>query len=144
VAQVSIQQQVVKPIYDTRPGTQIIIELGKHLGIQKYFDFNIEDANRLRLQPLNVSLEDLKKQYNLHVTETRKVRAPAGFSDAGWVWYEIAREIRPSERYDFQGKLYVLINGGCGSAGDDYADLVKRSKLGTLVGQNTRGGGGAI
>jgi len=30
-AQVSIQRQVVKPLYNTRPGTQIIIELGKHL-----------------------------------------------------------------------------------------------------------------
>ena len=36
----------------------------------------------------------------------------------------------------------MLINGGCFSAADDYADLVKRIGLGTLVGQNTGGGGG--
>lgn len=89
------------------------------------------------------ALRDLRKQYDLHVAKTQQVRAPAEFSDEGWVWYEITREIRPSERYDFTGKLYVLINGGCGSAGDDYADLVKRLKIGTLVGQNTCGGGGA-
>jgi hypothetical protein len=89
------------------------------------------------------ALRDFRKQYDLHVTETRKVKAPAEFFGAGWVWYEITREIRPVERYDFKGKLYVLINGGCGSAGDDYADLVKRLRLGTLVGQNTCGGGGA-
>ncbi len=61
-AQVSIQQQVVKPLFDTKPGTQIIIELAKHLGIGKYFDFDIEEANRLRLKPCGVSLEELKKR----------------------------------------------------------------------------------
>lgn len=61
-AQVSIQQQVVKPMYDTRPGTQIIIELAKHLGVGKYFNFDIEEANRLRLKPLKVTLEQLKEK----------------------------------------------------------------------------------
>ena len=50
-AQVSIQQKVVNPMFDTRPGTQIIIELGKHLGVEKYFNFDIDEANRLRLKP---------------------------------------------------------------------------------------------
>jgi thiosulfate reductase/polysulfide reductase chain A len=62
VAQVSIQQQVVKPLFDTKPGTQIIIDLAKHLGVGKYFDFDLEEANRLRLQPLGVTLEDLRKK----------------------------------------------------------------------------------
>jgi thiosulfate reductase/polysulfide reductase chain A len=68
-AQVSIQQQVVKPLYDTRSGTQIIIELGRHLGVGKYFDFDIDEANRLRLNPLGVTLEDLKKRGVLFVGE---------------------------------------------------------------------------
>jgi len=62
VAQVSIQQQAVKPLFDTKPGTQIIIDLAKHLGVGKYFDFDLEEANRLRLKPLGVSLEDLRKK----------------------------------------------------------------------------------
>jgi thiosulfate reductase/polysulfide reductase chain A len=66
-AQVTLQQQVVKPMFDTRPGTQIIIELAKHLGIGKYFNFDLEEANRLRLQPLGVSLEELKKKGVLFV-----------------------------------------------------------------------------
>ncbi len=82
-AQVSIQQQVVKPLFDTRPGTQIIIELAKHLGIGKYFDFDIEEANRLRLRPLGVTLEDLKKRGVLFVGERwkegfRKLNTPSG------------------------------------------------------------------
>jgi thiosulfate reductase/polysulfide reductase chain A len=61
-AQVNIQQQVVKPLFDTRPGTQIIIELAKHLGVGRYFNFNLDEANRLRLKPFGVTLEQLKKK----------------------------------------------------------------------------------
>jgi len=59
-AQVTIQQKVVAPMFDTRPGMQIIIDLAKHLGVGKYFNFTPEEANRLRLKPLGVALEDLK------------------------------------------------------------------------------------
>jgi thiosulfate reductase/polysulfide reductase chain A len=71
-AQVSIQQQVVKPLYNTRPGTQIIIELAKQLGVEKYFNFNIEEANQLRLKPLGVTLGDLKARGVLFVGENWK------------------------------------------------------------------------
>jgi len=71
-AQVSIQQQVVKPLYNTRPGTQIIIELAKHLGVGKYFEFDLEEANRLRLQPFGATLEELKKKGMLFVGEEWK------------------------------------------------------------------------
>ena len=53
----------------------------------------------------------------------------------------MTRLIEPSGRCPFDGKLYVLTNGGTFSAADDYADMVKRLHLGTLVGQNTGGGG---
>jgi thiosulfate reductase / polysulfide reductase chain A len=72
MAQVSIQQQVVKPLYDTRPGIQIIIDLANHLGVGKYFEFDLEEANRLRLKPLGVTLEDLKKNGVLPVGEKWK------------------------------------------------------------------------
>ncbi|OGP73346.1 MAG: hypothetical protein A2V86_16475 [Deltaproteobacteria bacterium RBG_16_49_23] len=82
-AQVSIQQQVVKPLYNTRPGTQIIIDLAKHLGVEKYFNFDIEEGNRLRLQPFGVTLEELKKKGMLFVGEEwkeglSKLETPSG------------------------------------------------------------------
>ena len=89
------------------------------------------------------ALQELKKQYAGYVIETREVKPPDGFAENDWVFYEITRQFRPSERYNFQGKIYVLINGGCWSATDDYADLVKRTRLGAVVGQNTSGSGGA-
>ena len=71
-AQITIQQQVVRPMFDTRPGTQIIIELAKALGVGRYFDFSIDEANRLRLQPFGVPLEDLKKKGIVSVGEEWK------------------------------------------------------------------------
>lgn len=82
-AQVSIQQQVVKPLYNTRPGTQIIIELAKHLGVERYFSFDVDEANRLRLLPFNVTLEELKKKGMLFVDDEwkegfQKLGTPSG------------------------------------------------------------------
>jgi thiosulfate reductase/polysulfide reductase chain A len=82
-AQVSLQQTVVKPLYDTRPGTQIIIELAKHLGVEKYFNFDIGEANQLRLKPLGVTLEQLKEKGILFVGEEwkegfNKLETPSG------------------------------------------------------------------
>ncbi len=60
--QVTIQQKVVEPLFDTRPGTQIIIELARQLGVGRFFDFRLEEANELRLKPLGVSLAELKQK----------------------------------------------------------------------------------
>jgi len=82
-AQVSIQQKVVTPMFDTRPGTRIIIELGKHLGVEKYFNFDIDEANRLRLKPFGITLEELKQKGVLFVGEKwkegfSKLETPSG------------------------------------------------------------------
>jgi thiosulfate reductase/polysulfide reductase chain A len=71
-AQVSIQQQAVKPLYDTRPGTQIIIELAKHLGAGRFFNFTTDEANAIRLEPFHVHLEELKKKGLLFVGDEWK------------------------------------------------------------------------
>ena len=88
-------------------------------------------------------LQCLKKNYAGYIAETREIKPPAGFAEEDWVFYEITTRLSPSERYPFRGKAYVLINGGGWSAADDHADCVKRIGLGTVVGQNTGGGGGA-
>jgi thiosulfate reductase/polysulfide reductase chain A len=59
-AQVTLQQKVVEPVFDTRSGFRIIIDLAKHLGVGKYFDFTLDQANELRLKPLGVTLKTLK------------------------------------------------------------------------------------
>ena len=66
-AQVTIQQRALEPMFDTRPGLRIIVELAHHLGVGRYFDFDLEEANQLRLKPLGVSLADLKQKGVLFV-----------------------------------------------------------------------------
>ena len=78
-----------------------------------------------------------KKQYVMSIEE---IEPPEGFDSKEWIFYNITRRIKPSNRYNFDGSLYVLINGGAGSAADDYANAVKRIGFATLVGQNTGGG----
>jgi C-terminal processing protease CtpA/Prc len=77
-----------------------------------------------------------------YVTGMKEVTPPAGFDEKEWVFYEMTRRLEPSRRFAFTGEMYVLINGGCFSACDDYPSTVKRIGLATLVGQTTGGAGG--
>ncbi|MCX5861505.1 MAG: molybdopterin-dependent oxidoreductase [Deltaproteobacteria bacterium] len=60
--QVAIRQQVVKPLFDTKPLFQILAEMAPHLGIGQYFNFTLEEYNRASLAPLGVTLERLNKE----------------------------------------------------------------------------------
>jgi thiosulfate reductase/polysulfide reductase chain A len=60
--QVAIRQPTVKPLYDTKPFGQILMEIAPHLGIGKYFNFTLEDWNRAALKPLGLTLEQLEKE----------------------------------------------------------------------------------
>ncbi|KWT94495.1 molybdopterin oxidoreductase [Candidatus Magnetominusculus xianensis] len=61
VAQLTMVQQVVKPMYDTKPLLEIITGLSRGLGIGKYFNFTMDELNDLRLRPFGVTLDELKK-----------------------------------------------------------------------------------
>ncbi len=87
------------------------------------------------------ALSSLRKHYANYIVATREIKPPDGFTEQDWVFYEITTQLRPSARYPLSGKLYVLVNSGSFSAADDYADCVQRTHLGTVVGQNTGGGG---
>ena len=86
-------------------------------------------------------LRRLRQDVKLGQVNEEEGEPPDGFDQEQWVFYTIARRVEPSHRYDFHGKLYVLINGGCYSAADGYAGAVKRTGLGTLVGRSTGGAG---
>ena len=77
-----------------------------------------------------------------YVIDTREVKPPDGFDGSQWIFYEITRRLEPSRRFAFKGDMYILINGGCFSACDDYPSTVKRIGLATLAGQTTGGIGG--
>lgn len=92
------------------------------------------DASVLRFLRDEVST---RKAHVIRVTETE---TPKGFDPKQWTFYNVTRRIEPRHRYNFDGDLYILMNGGCYSAADDYLNAVKRIGFATLAGQNTGGG----
>ncbi len=68
-AQVTLQQKAVEPLFDTRSGFRIITELAQHMGVGRYFNFTLDEANELRLKPLGVTLAELKAKGVLPVGE---------------------------------------------------------------------------
>lgn len=75
-----------------------------------------------------------------HVVSTEEIEAPDGFDTSDWVFYRLTRRIEPRNRYNFDGGVYILVDGRTFSAADDYANAVKRIGFAKLVGQNTSGG----
>jgi hypothetical protein len=75
--------------------------------------------------------------------KTEEINPPEGFDGKEWVFYEITRELKPADRYNFSGDIYVLIDGGTASAADNYANDVRRIGYANLVGQSTYGSAAA-
>lgn len=71
--------------------------------------------------------------------KVEEVKTPAGFDEKDYIFYEVTRELTPADRYNFNGDIFVLINGMTGSATDNYANTIKRIKTATLVGRRTYG-----
>lgn len=96
----------------------------------------LADTNKSVLRFLREEVSTKKA----HVTGVAETEAPEGFDPNQWTFYEVTRRIEPRHRYNFTGDLYILMNGGCYSAADDYLNAAKRIGFATLVGQNTGGG----
>jgi hypothetical protein len=91
----------------------------------------------------NSVLQFLKKDISTqktHVINVTETQPPTELDPNLWTFYELIRRIKPRNRYDFKGDIYILINGGCFSAADDYVNAVKRIGFAKLVGRNTSGG----
>jgi hypothetical protein len=104
-------------------------------GIKRKF---IIDTKASYLEYLRGSSSIWAWEVNIKETEP-----PNGFDSKEWIFYKITRKVEPSNRYNFNGDIYILINNHTCSAADNYADAIKRTGLVTLVGQNTGGSAGA-
>jgi len=56
---ISIRQPVIKPLYDTKPGYEIIQSLAKACGVGEYFNFTMEQYNQAQLGPSGWTLPQL-------------------------------------------------------------------------------------
>lgn len=72
-------------------------------------------------------------------TAVDEVQPPEGFDPNQWIFHEISREVKPSDRYAFDGDLYLLMDRGSASATETYLDAIKRTGVATLVGQRSAG-----
>ena len=97
--QVAIRQAVIKPLYDTKPLADILIEMAPHLGIGKYFNFTLDDWNNAALESLGVTLEQLKKE---------------GVIDLGGKWKPGEPKIRDPQR---QAGIRFIHDAGPESSG---------------------------
>lgn len=74
-----------------------------------------------------------------HETSVREIKPPDGWDEARWVFYRIEHRVDPRPRYHFSGQLFILLDGGTGSAADAYVNVAQRIGLATLVGRRTPG-----
>jgi C-terminal processing protease CtpA/Prc len=72
-------------------------------------------------------------------TSVDEVPPPEGFDPNEWTFHEISREVKPSDRYAFDGDLYVLMDRQSGSATETYLDAIKRTGMTTLLGRRSYG-----
>jgi hypothetical protein len=86
-------------------------------------------------------LEFLRRGVSIfaHETAVEQIEPPEGFDKTRWVFYKITRRVDPRQRYNFSGQIYILLDGGTGSAADEYVNAAQRIGLATLVGQRTPG-----
>jgi hypothetical protein len=116
-----------------RPFLDQPVTYGHEVGLKRRF---LEDTSPSVLRQLR------KTMVPEHVIDMKEVKPPEGFDAKEWVFYRITRRLKPSRPFAFTGDTYILINGGCFSACDDYVSTVKRIGIATLVGQTTGGAGG--
>ncbi|MCK8825007.1 molybdopterin-dependent oxidoreductase [Fuchsiella alkaliacetigena] len=60
---VSIRTEAVPKVHpETKSFDEIIVLLAEELGIEEYFDFTLDEVNKARLEPLDISLAELKEK----------------------------------------------------------------------------------
>ncbi len=67
---VSLRQPVVQPLYDTKSGYEIIQGFAKALGIDGYFDFDMEKYNNALLGPTGWTVQHLREKGVMKVSAT--------------------------------------------------------------------------
>ncbi len=70
---ISIRQPVVQPMYDTKPGWWIAKELGKKLGLEKYFPWNtFEEFLKKKAEIWGINYSELSKNGYINFPESEK------------------------------------------------------------------------
>jgi protein-S-isoprenylcysteine O-methyltransferase Ste14/C-terminal processing protease CtpA/Prc len=153
-------RKIISGFFDRSPGKykKLIIDIRNNWGGSAYYVYEnlirpfldepvtynqvagIRRKYRDNLRPSVLKTLRMCSRKQEHVVNTEEIDAPEGFDSREWIFYRLTRRIEPHNRYNFNGDIYVLIDGNTFSAADDYANAVKRIGFAKLVGRNTRGG----
>ncbi len=85
---IAVRQQVVPPLFNTKPNLEIMQGLGSRLGLAQFFDYDINAYRTAQLGPLGLSLADLQEKgvwtnrtgrhYGATRTAEYRFRTPSG------------------------------------------------------------------
>ncbi len=67
---ISVRQPVIKPLYDTKSGYEIIQALARATGIGEYFNFTIEAYNEALVSPTGWGLSKIREEGVIRVSAT--------------------------------------------------------------------------
>ncbi|SDM43524.1 molybdopterin-dependent oxidoreductase [Halarsenatibacter silvermanii] len=77
-ASISMRTQVIPKVYEeTKSFDEIIVELAEKLGVGEYFNFTLDEVNRARLEPYDITLEEFKEKGSMLID----MEAPLGDKD---------------------------------------------------------------
>jgi thiosulfate reductase/polysulfide reductase chain A len=85
---VGVRQQVVPPVFNTKPNLEIMQGLASRLGLAPFFDYTIDSYRAAQLEPLGLSIRDLRekgiwtnrtgRKYGATRTPDYRFRTPSG------------------------------------------------------------------
>lgn len=102
--------------------------------VQQYLDTQYIDTQ---------TPSSINKKNSVHLQEIEEIKNLTGYDDS-YVTFNVSNKISPEDMLPFDGKIYLLVDGGCFSASEDFAQFCKRTGFAEVVGNNTGGGAAAF
>ena len=66
------------------------------------------------------------------------------YSNNDYYYFKTTRNITPKNKYNFKGKIFLLIDNNCYSASETIIRIHRQLELSTIIGVNSGGGEGAV
>jgi len=100
----------------------------------------ISRMNRHLLYYRLFTSNDLLDRKTNDITNVKKIKIE-DLNPKDWNVYKITKLFKPKNTYDFNGKIFILVDKDTISAADSYISAAKELGLGTVMGDNTSGWG---
>ena len=111
---IAMRTVAIDKVYpDTKSLDEIIPMLAEAAGVGNYFEFTLEELNRARLAPLDITLEELRERGSMRIPTTPNTMNPVyfyneAFEEAGF--NGVAKWIEPITGYQVEGNQFRVLN----------------------------------